>query len=420
MAIIVQKFGGTSLQSHEGREAAAHWVVKARAQGDSPVVVVSAMGREGDPYATDTLLKLVQSDRTIPAYETDLLMSCGEVISAVVMAGYLRIRGLTPRVLTGGEAGIRTDERFGDAEILKVVPHPILTATEHGMVPVVAGFQGETQDGRVTTLGRGGSDTSAVAIGAAIGAEVVEIFTDVDGIKTADPRIVPDARTILQMDYEEVFQLANLGARVLHPRAVELARQFSVRLRVRSTFSHSMGTLVAAGRQSFDPWAHRHPDHAVTGVTHLERLVQIVVESNDPQDTQWAYPVFQALGESGVSVDLINIFPNRAYFCVPDEKSQVATDTLERRGYRYQCHHDRAKVSIVGSAIQGLPGVMGRVMGALARQQVEVLQSSDSHSTITLLLHRKDMEKAVQALHVQFGLSVLADGQQSNPEEVAQ
>ncbi len=404
MSVIVQKFGGTSLGSGERRDIAARWVQRALDEGHQPVVVVSAMGRLGDPYATDTLIKLLSNDAEVPANERDLLISCGEVISAVVMAGHLRALGIASRALTGGDAGIYTDDNFGDARIADVSPTALESWIAQGVVPVVAGFQGKASSGGVATLGRGGSDTSAVALGAALKAYVVDIFTDVDGIKTADPRIVPDARTIAQLNYEEIFQLANLGARVIHPRAVEIGRQFGVSIRVRSTFSESLGTLIAPGQGPLDPWGHRDPEHAVTGITQLEALMQFRAAPTGTMHKDWAYPLFMALGKRGVSVDLINLFPDRVYFCVLPEKVTEVTQTLKAMALDYQGFDDRAKVSIVGSAIQGLPGVVGQVMAAMSESDIEILQSADSHSTITLLLHRCDMEKAVSALHRQFHL----------------
>ncbi|WP_028962920.1 aspartate kinase [Sulfobacillus thermosulfidooxidans] len=404
MAIVIQKFGGTSVRDASRRDVVAQWVVKAIEAGDQVVVVVSAMGRRGDPYATDTLLDLITDADLTPAAERDLLLSCGEIISAVVLASHLRRQDIPVKVLTGGEAGIITDDNFGDARILEVQPKVLQNLLQDGVVPVVAGFQGRTVEGRVTTLGRGGSDTTAVALGAALHAAVVDIFTDVDGIKTADPRIVPDARTISQLDYDEIFQLANLGARVIHPRAVEIGRQFSVPIRVRSTFSESQGTLIAPGQGTLDPWGHRDPDHAVTGITQLDHLMQFRVTPPPAMHKDWAYHLFMSLGENGVSVDLINLFPDQVYFCVPPEKTQITEQTLKDIGFGYEAYDDRAKVSIVGSAIQGLPGVVGRVMAAMAQSQIEILQSADSHSTITLLLHRRNMEKAVAALHKQFHL----------------
>lgn len=405
MRIVVQKFGGTSVAEAAQRRLVSSWVARAVEDGFKPVVVVSAMGRRGDPYATDTLLGLLDALPGTSEIDKDRLVTCGEIISAVVMAGHLRQKGFDPEVMSGGDAGIFTDNRHGDAQIIKLEPHRMTEALEAGRIPVVAGFQGIGTDGMVTTLGRGGSDTTAVALGAALGAEVVEIFTDVDGIKTADPRIVPEARTIRAMDYHEVFQLANLGARVIHPRAVELARQFSVPVRVRSTFSHDgQGTLVGAGRRILDSWGHRDPDHAVTGVTQLQNLIQFRVMGPDAEAPRWTYQLFDLLGRRGVSVDLINLFPDQAFFCVAGPVRLTVEAALEELRLSFDVYDDRSKVSVVGSAIEGLPGVVGRVMEALANEGIRVLQSADSHATITLLLQQKDMESAVRALHRQFGL----------------
>jgi aspartate kinase len=401
--VIVQKFGGTSLSTAANRERAVEWVLSARADGYQPVVVVSAMGREGDPYATDTLLGLVRGEAVDPR-ERDLLMSCGEIISAVIFSARLKAHGVPALALTGGQAGIFTDDCYGEARIQSLDPEPLQRLLADGQVPVVAGFQGRGPHDEVTTLGRGGSDTTAVAVGAALEAEVVDIFTDVDGIKTADPAIVPQARTLAAMDYDEVFQMANTGARVIHPRAVEIARQFAVPLRIRSTFANSQGTLVAMGSRGLDGWAHRDPDRAVTGITALPAVLQVHLAPPPGSEPGWMYRVFQALGQRQVSVDLINIFPDRAYFCVaPDLRSRVEA-VLEDLGMDFECFDNRAKVSCVGTAIHGLPGVMAQVMGALTGAGVEVLQTADSHSTISCLVRREDMERAVRALHRQFHL----------------
>lgn len=403
MRIIVQKFGGTSVAASAQRERAVDWIVKAREDGYHPVVVVSAMGRRGEPYATDTLLSLVEPG-TLSARDLDLLMSCGEVIAAAVLASRLVRRGLEARVMTGGQAGIVTDDTFGEARIVEVDPEPVLHVLASGRVPVVAGFQGVTGDGEVTTLGRGGSDTTAAALGAALKAEVVDIFTDVDGIKTADPRIVPEARTLATVDYEEVFQMAHLGARVIHPRAVEIAREFRVPVRVRSTFSASEGTLVAARPPALDPWAHREPERSVTGVTYIEGLVQVIVSAPEGGSADWSLAMFDQLARRGISVDLINLFPDRAYFTVPAARRTDAEAALESLGLRYEVRAERAKVSIVGSAIHGLPGVMAQVVGALRSAGVDVLQTADSHSTISCLVDRAQMEQALRALHARFHL----------------
>lgn len=404
MKVVVQKFGGTSVREAAPRRVVAGRVKAALAAGYQPVVVVSAMGRKGDPYATDSLLALLDGLPDAPAVETDLLVQCGELVSAVIMAGHLREAGLRPEVMTGADAGIETDDRHGDAQIVNLTPRHLLESLNGGCIPVVAGFQGIGPDGRVTTLGRGGSDTTAVALGAALGADVVEIFTDVDGIKTADPRIVPNARTIREMDYHEVVQLANLGAQVIHPRAIELARQFSVPVRVRSTFSDEAGTLVGSGRRILDSWAHRDPGHAVTGVTQLSNLVQFQVRCPEGANADWTFQLFSELGAQGVSVDLINLYPDHVLFCVSEPVRRRVETSLASLAFPYVVYADRAKVSIVGSAIEGLPGVIGRVMSALSAENIRVLQSADSHATITILIERGDMERAVRSLHHQFNL----------------
>lgn len=403
MGVLVQKFGGTSLQTADARRRVAEWVQSALDRGDQPVVVVSAMGRRGDPYATDTLLDLLAESGPVEPRERDLLVSTGEIVSAVVMTAELRRHGVPAGALTGTEIGIVTDDAFGSARILEVDPRPVQQALARGGVPVVAGFQGVTRWGAIATLGRGGSDTTAAALGAALSAQVVEIFTDVDGIKTADPRIVPEARTIRRLDYDEVFQLANLGARVIHPRAVEIARQFHVPIRVRSTFEDHPGTRIGPAPDRLDPWAHRRPEEAVTGVAHLGGLCQFWVGPGS-ESSGWRERLFSALGEAGVSVDLVNLYPDGAFFCVPEEARPAAEELLSRLGYPFRVQGGRAKVSIVGSAIQGLPGVVGRVMTALGEAGVMVWQSADSHSTVSLLVAEADVERAVQALHRQFGL----------------
>ena len=221
MRIIVQKFGGTSVATPEIRDLVVKKVEKARLQGYNPVVVVSAMGRKGESYATDTLIDIARTaNRNIASRELDQIMCCGEMISAVIMTSTLQAAGIDAIMMTGGQAGIITDNTFNNARILKVDPSRMTAFIKMGKVPVVCGFQGMTVDGEFTTLGRGGSDTTAAALGSALNAEMVEIYTDVDGIMTADPRIVRNAKILESISYGEVCQLAHQGAKVIHPRAV--------------------------------------------------------------------------------------------------------------------------------------------------------------------------------------------------------
>lgn len=401
MRIIVQKFGGTSVATADGRRHVADRIAEAVEAGASPVVVVSAMGRAGDPYATDTLIQLATAlSPDLAPRELDLLMSCGELISSVVMTATLQARALPATALTGGQAGIRTDDCFGSAHILTVDPDPLLILLRRGLIPVVAGFQGTTAKGQTTTLGRGGSDTTASAIGGALQAEVVEIYTDVDGVKTADPRLVPDARTLAVTTYDEIAQMAHYGAKVVHPRAVEIAMQHRVPLRIRSTFDPAPGTLVTSSVEAAGAWDQVVTQRPVTGVTHVTGLCQVALTG--PADG--VVKAFRALADVSISVDLINLSPGLCRFCVEERKAERARAILRELGLEVDLRGDVAKVSVVGSGMRGRPGVMAIVAEALAREGVPILQTVDSHVTISCLVETKDLKTAAQALHNAFTL----------------
>ncbi len=404
MRIIVQKFGGTSLATAAYRERVADRVASARQRQLVPVVVVSAMGRAGDPYATDTLIELARSvDPDIPQRELDLLISCGETISSAIMGATLRRRGEPAVVLTGRQAGIVTDCSFGNARILRVEPEAVLRHIERGHLCVVAGFQGASESGDLTTLGRGGSDTTAAALAVALRAELVEIYTDVEGVKTADPRIVPEARTLRVVSYEEIFQMAHQGAKVVHPRAVELAMRANVPVRVRSTFEDGDGTLITHYFEASEGWSGSGAaGRVITGVTHLAGVSLIEVQADGAADAN--VRVFKPLAEAGISVDLINVSPGRRSFTVPTTDAPSARARLEAEGFTVTTTDSCAKVSIVGSGMHGLPGVMAMVSEALAEQGIEILQTADSHVTISCLVRRADMERTVKALHRRFHL----------------
>lgn len=407
MRIIVQKFGGTSLATAAYRERVADHVAAARQRGLVPVVVVSAMGRAGDPYATDTLIEMASGVcHDIPPREMDLLISCGETISSAIMGATLRRRGEPAIVLTGRQAGIVTDATYGDARILRVEPDNVLRNIESGNLCVVAGFQGGTESGELTTLGRGGSDTTAAALAVALRAELVEIYTDVEGVKTADPRIVPEARTLRVVSYEEIFQMAHQGAKVVHPRAVELAMRANVPVRVRSTFENDDGTLITHYFEATGGWAGLGGSRIITGVTHLADVTQVtVLTAGEAAGPDVNVRVFKSLAEAGISVDLINVSPNRRSFTVPRGDAVTACAILEDQGFTVESTENCAKVSIVGSGMHGLPGVMAMVSEALAEERIEIMQTADSHVTISCLVRRGDMERAVQALHRRFGLA---------------
>jgi aspartate kinase len=278
MKIVVQKFGGTSLSSPEMLEGAVQKVINAKRGGFQPVVVVSAIGRKGDPYATDTLINMnLEISKDIHPREMDLLMSCGEIISAVIFTNTLKSRGYEARAFTGGQAGIKTDQNFSQADILEIRPARILKSIESGRIPVVAGFQGITEQGDITTLGRGGSDITAVALGEAIGAISVEIYSDVDGIMTADPKIVPNASVLSQISYSDILELASKGAKVIHPRAIEYAIRGNMPVFIKSTYKCTPGTLISLGQERSFGMDKKLPKQVITGIAHITDRVQITI-----------------------------------------------------------------------------------------------------------------------------------------------
>jgi len=432
MRILVQKYGGTSVANDESRRRVAERVRDAAAAGWAVIVVVSAMGRAGAPYATDTLLSLVNrgpgtagespavapahptsapsADKPLPllpAREHDLLLSCGEVISSVTIAAELRRAGVNAVTLTGGEAGILTNDAHANAAIVEVRPDRIRHYLGLGQVVVVAGFQGATPAGAVTTLGRGGSDITAVAIGGAIGAELVEIYTDVDGIQTADPRLVPQAHTIIQMTYDETSQMAHEGARVLHPRAAEMAARFNLPVRIRSTFSDALGTLVTgAGGES--PWGPPCYTWPVTGVTHTLPLAHVSFDSGSGGDSPPYALSFGVLADLGINVDMIAVSPQHCSFVIPEPAAAHARQALAAKGVAAEVRCGLAKVSVVGRGMRDTPGVMARVSQAMRGAGVSILGTSDSLMTISCLVDQDQVGPAVRALHTAFSLDACA------------
>lgn len=402
MKYLVQKFGGTSLATPRLREQVAQKIIAAKNEGLAPVVVVSAIGREGDPYATDTLLKFIGGiNPDISPKELDNLMACGEIISGVAIVATLEKEGHQAVFLTGGQAGIITDDSHTDAHIVEVNPKLIHKYAAEGTIVIVAGFQGQTTDGLITTLGRGGSDTSAAALGVALNAEAIDIYTDVEGIMTADPRIVENARVLDVITYNEICQLAHDGAKVIHPRAVEIAMQKNIPIRVKCAFSDAPGTLVTASVDNGNVEINR--DRVITGITHIPNVTQIKVYSSElPESEHPQLKIFKAMSLAGISVDFINVHPEVVIYTVKDEVATKAVQILENMGFAPVITPGCAKVSAVGAGMAGVPGVMASIMEALVTENIKILQTADSHSTIWCLVKQDEMEKAIRALHNQF------------------
>ncbi|WP_033829174.1 aspartate kinase [Bacillus andreraoultii] len=404
MKIIVQKFGGTSVRTEDNRMQALKHIRNSIEEGYKAVVVVSAMGRMGDPYATDTLLSLIGGDNTsVTKREQDIIMSCGEIISSVVFTELLLKQGIQATSLTGAQAGFRTNNDFTNAKILEMDTKRILKELETYDVVVVAGFQGEALNGDTTTIGRGGSDTSAAALGAALQAEWIDIFTDVEGVMTADPKLTDKARPLPIVTYNEVSNLAYQGAKVIHPRAVEIAMQADVPIRIRSTYSDAKGTLVTKLSKINRSKGTDIKERLVTGIAHVPNVTQIkVFAKKDQYNLQ--VEVFKAMANEQISVDFINISPSDVVYTVNDHVAEKARTTLESLGYEPILEKNCAKVSVVGAGITGVPGVASKIVTALSSKGIRILQSADSYTTIWVLVKQQDLKKAVNALHDAFHL----------------
>lgn len=402
MKIIVQKFGGTSVQNEKIRLMAFDHIKRALKDSYKVVVVVSAIGRYGDPYATDTLLELIGAKETkLSAREQDTLLSVGETISASVFTNMLKEANIKAESFSGGQAGIITSSNHLNAKITKVDTARIQNALKSLDVAVVAGFQGMAENGDITTLGRGGSDTSAAALGVSLQADYIDIFTDVDGMMTADPRIVEHARSLPRVSYNEVSNMAYQGAKVIHPRAVEIAMTAKIPMRIRSTYLESTGTLVTSLADEVDHFDVK--ERLVTGVAHVTNLTQVSILTDTVKTQQLA---FKILADAGISLDFINISTNSVVFTVPEEKRQLVKVLLAEASLQTNVRESCAKVSIVGAGITGVPGVTAKIVAALSEKNIPILQSADSHTTIWVLVREEDLISAVNALHDIFCLEI--------------
>ena len=398
--IVVMKFGGTSVADASGRQALARRVLATLETGAAPVVVVSAMGRAGAPYATDTLLGLTaglpSSDR-----ERDLLASVGECISAVVVAHELRGAGVDAIAFSGADAGILTDDHHTAATITEIHTGALVAALDSLQVPVVAGFQGVAPDGSITTLGRGGSDTTACALGVALSARSVEIYTDVDGVMSADPRAIDDAGVLTCIGAEELFQMARHGSRVVHTPAAELALGSGIGLRVRNTFSDHEGTHVADVRSYA-------PSGVATAVSHTSGIVRFTVRladvegSDDHMSAQTR--IYEAMAASGVSLDMFTPAAGTLVFTTSDQMAIRAREVLDALGAAFDVLDRLTKVTLIGAGMHGVPGVMARMARCLCDAGVHVLQTADSHTTISALVPEPEAQAALEALHRGFDL----------------
>lgn len=400
MKIIIQKFGGTSVSTKENRIKVIEKILSKKKEGYKVIVVVSAMGREGDPYATDTLLKNINRN-LIDNKNLDLLVSFGEVISSITLANEISQLGYEVDILTGKDIGIITNNNFGDADIIDFNSSKIEESLLKNNIIVVAGFQGATVSGDITTLGRGGSDISAAVLGGYLRAEYVEIYTDVDGIMTADPRIVKDAKLINEMSYSEVYQLAEDGAKVIHPKAIEIAQRFDIPLLIKNTHSESKGTFIEEINRKYIEEA-LNTNKIMTAITYKKERLQIKLFEEDVNKINKLLKDFVRME---ISLDLINFFNDYKVFTIDQGDQDKFLKVMETNDIEYEMEENCCKISCVGNKMRGVPGVMANIYEALSTNDIEILQTSDSYNTIWCLIRDEDINKALTVLHTRFKLN---------------
>jgi aspartate kinase len=408
VGIVVQKYGGSSVADAEGIKRVAQRIVEAKRAGNDVVVVVSAMGD-----TTDELIDLAEQVSPLPAgRELDMLLTAGERISMALLAMAIGNLGQEAQSFTGSQAGVITDSVHGKAKIIDVTPGRIQRALGQGAVAIVAGFQGVSQDTKdITTLGRGGSDTTAVALAAALNADVCEIYSDVDGVFTADPRIVATARKRDRISYEEMLEMAASGAKILHLRCVEYARRYQMPIHVRSSFSKKTGTWIADD----DVEVENMEQAIIAGVAHDRSEAKITVVGV-PDKVGEAARIFEGLSEAQVNLDMIVQNVSAAStnltdisFTLPREDGQVAMAALaqlkDEVGYDSLLYDDRiGKVSLIGAGMRSHPGVTAKFFAALASAGVNIEMISTSEIRISVIVDESQVDDAVAATHTAFDL----------------
>lgn len=407
MALVVQKYGGSSVATAERIRRVAERIVETKKAGNDVVVVVSAMGD-----TTDELLDLAHQVCPVPpAREMDMLLTSGERISNSLVAMAIHSLGAEARSFTGSQAGVITTGSHGNAKIIDVTPGRVRTALDEGSIVLVAGFQGVSQDSKdITTLGRGGSDTTAVALAAALDADVCEIYTDVDGVFSADPRIVKDAQRLEKVSFEEMLELAACGAKVLMLRCVEYARRYNVPVHVRSSYTTKPGTIVSGSMEDIPV-----EEALITGVAHDRGEAKITVVGL-PDTPGYAAKVFRAVADADINIDMVlqNISKVETgktdiTFTLPTSDAPRAVELLTKRqediGFTQVLFDDHiGKVSLVGAGMKSHPGVTAKFCEALADAGINIDLISTSEIRISVLVNDTELDDAVRALHAAFDL----------------
>ena len=402
MATLVKKFGGSSVATPEKMHGIVDRILRERKPGDRIVIVVSAMGD-----TTDDLLALAQQvNPEMPKREMDMLLATGEQMSIALLASAFCAKGQPAVSFTGPQAGIKTNDKHTKATIEDVSATRVKQALDEGKIVIVAGFQGITPYGDITTLGRGGSDTTAVAVAAGLKADLCEIYTDVDGVYTADPRLVPQAIKLKEITFGEMLELARLGAGVMQPRAVEYGEHNDVAIHVRSTFHDVPGTIIRR------EYTVQEKGFVIRGIAHDINVAKIAVRGV-PDHPGVAYEIFQALADANISVDMIvqsaRVSDNKNDILFTVTQTDLADATSVIEDLKEKMHFDRvdleinvAKVSVVGAGMLGNPGIAAGMFGALAAAGINIAVISTSEISISCLIPEKDVKKAVNAIHNYF------------------
>lgn len=395
MECILQKFGGTSVQTKNSRLICISKIKESIYNGNKTVVVISAIGRKNDPYSTDELLSLVSENfkKNNPLY-LDKLISCGEIISSIVFTSELQSNNVNALPLIGQDIGILTDNNFGNAKILNIDTSNIEKLLSENIIPVIAGFQGVTSDGNITTLGRGGSDISAVKLATALNCDRVEFFKDVDGLMTADPKIVSKAKSIEEISYEELFELSSYGNNIIHPEAVKVAMDENIPIIIKNTFNSFKGTVINNNISKDEDY--------FKGMTYLKDCIQIKIFKNENLNNENYYKVFQKISDENINIDFINIFVDHKVFTIYKDDFEDIKTILNDYEIKYEIIRACSKIGIVKANLKKISITIARLIELLHREGIDVLQTNHSNMSIWILVKNSDLEESLNIIHENF------------------
>ncbi len=395
MELVLQKFGGTSVQTKNSRLNCINKIKDSINNGNKLIIVISAIGRKSDPYSTDTLLSLVSEDfkKNNPEY-IDKLISCGEIISAIIFSSELKSNDVEAIPLVGQDIGILTDSNFGNAQILNIDVSNIQELISENIVPVVAGFQGVTQNGKITTLGRGGSDISAVKLATALKCNRIEFFKDVNGLMTVDPKIVSTARSVENVSYEELLELTTYGNNIIHPEAVRSIMNENIPVVIKNTFNNFKGTMVNKDITS--------DKYLFKGMTYLLNCIQIKIFRNKNLSNNNYFKVFQKISSEDINIDFMNIFIDHKVFTIYKDDFEKIDKILRNYEINYEIISNCSKISIVKANLKKISIIIAKLIELLYKEDVEVLQTNHSNMSIWILVKDEDLNKSLNIIHDNF------------------